>query len=65
MNDQITENSGNLLGKIESFEHEMAPSRSAKDPGRLGFRKWVKGLLSIRVGESEYKQVSAKGYRLK
>ena len=65
MNDQITENSGNLLGKIESFEHEMTPSSSTKEPGRLGLRKWVKGLLSIRAGESEYKQVSAKGYRLK
>lgn len=65
MNDDIRDNSGNLLGKIESFEPEITTSSSAKGHGRLGLRKWVKGLLSIRAGENEYKQVSARGYRLK
>lgn len=67
MNGEITDSTGQLLGQtdnIESFEGLGAASKSRGKESSI-IKKWFKATLFKKTNQSKYKQVSAKGYRLK
>ena len=65
MNREIRDNSGQILGRIEDVEGVIDSSTSPPKRDGSFLQKWAKDVFLTRSEKNKYKQVSAKGYRLK
>lgn len=65
MNNEIKDDSGQLIGRLSEIERARQTAKLAPSKNRSAFKKWIAGTLTAQAGQVKYKQVSAKGYRLK
>lgn len=65
MNDEIGKDAQHILAELNDVKAPTAHSTLLQDREASPLRRWVNLILNTKTDESKYKQVSAKGYRLK